>query len=398
MSFSALTANLLAAENLKVVQANVDTASFDVANRVLTLPTFVGEFEQVSDMMVCHEVGHALYTNDYFNEIFTKATSIMRTYYNICEDARIEKLIKRQYPGLRKVMAEGYKVFNDKGMFIPKEVNVNTLSLIDRINIYFKSTMPVAFSLEEKVLVDKVANAETAEEVIAVAEEIYGYAKAASEDKLEEMLNELQLIPDEDGDIEEPGFGDGDADFDDFDEDEEGDEEGDESQGSGMDVDTEEGENESESQSKVNTGQNGEQMLESITQAALDKAMRDAADTKSLFYNIELQRKQNAKMIVSYERIIQEMNFRDPEGTMIHSGYNEEWDSFYTTTMRTVNFMVKEFEMKKAAHQLRYAQTARSGRLDMNKIFAYKLKDDLFRNITITPDAKNHGMVFLLDW
>jgi hypothetical protein len=34
----------------------------------------------------------------------------------------------------------------------------------------------------------------------------------------------------------------------------------------------------------------------------------------------------------------------------------------------------------------------------MKKIYAYKLQDDLFKRVTVLPQGKNHGMVFLLDW
>ena len=54
-------AKLLATENLVVEHANVETASFDVVNRVLTLPVWEAS-ENVYDMLVGHEVGHALYT------------------------------------------------------------------------------------------------------------------------------------------------------------------------------------------------------------------------------------------------------------------------------------------------------------------------------------------------
>ena len=58
-------AKLLATENVTVqhsVQAN--TASFDLKNRVLTLPILKYRDGDVVDMMQGHEVGHALYTDE----------------------------------------------------------------------------------------------------------------------------------------------------------------------------------------------------------------------------------------------------------------------------------------------------------------------------------------------
>ena len=45
-------AKLLATENITVQQNNVKTASFDVVNRILTLPIFKTNSKDVTDMLV----------------------------------------------------------------------------------------------------------------------------------------------------------------------------------------------------------------------------------------------------------------------------------------------------------------------------------------------------------
>ena len=56
-------ANLLATENLEVQYRKTTTASFDVQNRILTIPIWKKDLsEPVTDLFVSHEVGHALYT------------------------------------------------------------------------------------------------------------------------------------------------------------------------------------------------------------------------------------------------------------------------------------------------------------------------------------------------
>ena len=113
MQASDLSARLLATENLSVVRARTRTASFDVKSRVLTLPLWKDMTPEIEDMLVGHEVGHALYTTDeYFEPI--KVNHKIQSYLNVLEDVRIEKLIKRKYPGLRKRMNEGYKQLNDR--------------------------------------------------------------------------------------------------------------------------------------------------------------------------------------------------------------------------------------------------------------------------------------------
>ena len=81
-------AKLLATENLVVEHKNVETASFDVDRRVLTLPNWKKASEQTFDLLVAHEVGHALYTPA--GEWDEKAP---HDFINVCEDPRIEKLI-----------------------------------------------------------------------------------------------------------------------------------------------------------------------------------------------------------------------------------------------------------------------------------------------------------------
>ena len=65
---------------------------------------------------------------------------------------------------------------------------------------------------------------------------------------------------------------------------------------------------------------------------------------------------------------------------------------------KTVAYMVKEFEMKKAADQYARAASSKTGSLDMSKLHTYKYNDDLFRKVTTLPGATNHGMVMVLDW
>ena len=65
-----------------------------------------------------------------------------------------------------------------------------------------------------------------------------------------------------------------------------------------------------------------------------------------------------------------------------------------------VSYMVKEFEMKKAADIHRRAYNSKKGTLDMNKIHAYKYSENLFQQITNLPEGKEsrYGYVHRLVW
>ena len=91
-----LLAKLLANENLTVLQEPVKTASFDVKNRVLRLPQWKDLSEDMLDLFIGHEVGHALYTTSAFWSDELKQIKHFQGYLNVLEDVRIEKLIKRK--------------------------------------------------------------------------------------------------------------------------------------------------------------------------------------------------------------------------------------------------------------------------------------------------------------
>ena len=95
-----LLAKLLANENLNIVRAPVSTASMDIRSRTLTLPQWKEMTPDVEEMLIGHEVGHALYTTDeYIKEGETRA---LHGYMNVIEDVRIEKKIKNKSKKIQK--------------------------------------------------------------------------------------------------------------------------------------------------------------------------------------------------------------------------------------------------------------------------------------------------------
>ena len=105
-------AKLLATEDLVVEHKQVETAQFDVHTRVLILPLWEKASNAVYDMLVGHEVGHALFTPDQ-----DPPENIPHQFLNVVEDARIEKLMKRKYMGLAKSFYSGYNELHDQDFF-----------------------------------------------------------------------------------------------------------------------------------------------------------------------------------------------------------------------------------------------------------------------------------------
>ena len=170
-------AKLLAEEDIFVVHKQMETAYFNSKSRELGLPIWKDEemTKDIYDLMVGHEIGHALWTPLGMLEK-AQVRNINHGFVNIIEDARIEKFAVRKYPGLVGVFKRGYNDLVKKDFFGTADKDVNTYNLIDRINIFFKTAdTNIVFSDEEKVWVKRVAKTETEDEVLDLAEELYAW-------------------------------------------------------------------------------------------------------------------------------------------------------------------------------------------------------------------------------
>ena len=185
MNSKDLLAKLLANENLNIVRAPVSTASMDIKSRTLTLPQWKDMSSNVEEMLIGHEVGHALYTGvEYMTPIMENPK--LKSYMNVLEDVRIEKMMKRKYPGIRKRMNEGYKQLNERDFFGIKDKSFDDLLLVDRINLYYKAgySCGVQFTAEEYVFVQRADRCVTEQDVIDLSEDIFEFSK-------QKMLEEI---------------------------------------------------------------------------------------------------------------------------------------------------------------------------------------------------------------
>jgi len=393
MTKTDLVAKLLANENLTVIQAPVSTASFDIKNRVLRLPQWKDMTNDLIDMLVGHEVGHALYTTleEYSTKNPYKDTPHFSGYMNVLEDVRIEKLMKRRYPGLRKSFNLGYKELNNRDFFGVAN-GFKDMLLIDKINLYFKAgySCGVTFNAEEKAFVRRAEETETCKDVIALAKEIYDYSKKAMEDKIEEM----KALSDDHEEFEE----------------EESEEQGN-SQMQDFDADEEETDQIEDEQSSPSTKTDPlqdledslEDQLESQTEKNLDKKLQELADTSIEYKYITIPKQFKVNPMVTYKEVFAEHAEYEAEwnasgASVINDDDIERAEKFKASSKNVVSYLVKEFEMRKSAQNYKRAKVAKTGSLDGKKLYAYKLNDDIFKQVMSIPNGKSHGMIFLLDW
>jgi hypothetical protein len=391
-------AKLLATENLLVEHKKVGTASFDVQKRILTLPLWDRASNRVYTMLVGHEVGHALFTPADFDP--TKLPC-PKSFINVTEDARIEKLMKRKYPGLAKDFYVGYQELNEEDFFSINEEDVEKLPLIDRINLHYKigafSMMP--FSASETPLCAAVGAAETFDEAVDAALAIYKYMK---EEKQKQTEENVPAQTTQDGGGTTPEMGDQMTH-------EEMLEEAEKRENANENDNQEENANEGVSigNSSVGGDQASNDIDEVRTQESFDEELRGLTNDNS-FYEptiVNLPVVDLKKVIVSNDAIIKATEqfwseyYSDAEiRSALFDPIDSEFREFCNRTSKDVNYLVKEFECRKAASASSRATISRTGVLDTNKLQNYKFSDDIFRKISNTPDGKNHGLVFLLDW
>ena len=176
-------AKLMATENLTVQHQKIRTARFDPKNRVLYLPIWQNMSGDLYDLLCGHEVGHALYTPaEGWHDAVTDKTKNknFKSFLNVVEDARIEKKVKRKYPGLKSSFQKAYAELNNRDFFGIKGQNVNEMAFINRLNLFTKSQYTatwIKFTPEEQKFVDQVEKLETWEDVVKITGAIFDYSK-----------------------------------------------------------------------------------------------------------------------------------------------------------------------------------------------------------------------------
>ena len=404
-------AKLLSEEDVNVVHKQMPTAYFDSKKRELGLPIWKEEemTKEIYDLMVCHEIGHALWTP---LDMLEKARlrNIDHSFVNIIEDARIEKKVQNKYPGSRSVFKRGYIDLIKKDFFGTNDRDIDSFNLIDRINLFFKNVPDVTFSDEENVWVKKVSGVKTEDEVLDLAEELYAWM---SENKPEEDENENEMgMPDESGDSDESEESAGGGNTTDSDDEgssgstssSTGDNEGDGEPTPTNNSNSDKSEtNESSDTTETSSGGDNSGVPKAETDTAAKNGMdslRDKNAVESVYVNIP--KIDATKIIVDYKTVhkefygsyVAEIN----EGETYFPSTLNELTKIKEESKKTVAYMVKEFEMKKSADQYARAAVSKTGSLDMSKLHTYKYNEDLFKKVTTLPGATNHGMVMVLDW
>ena len=411
MSKKSIIAKLLSEEDISVVHKKTKTAAFNVESRELILPIWKEEMSKdISDLFICHEIGHALYTS---RDMLQKMTDrkIDKSYVNIIEDARIEKMVQDKYLGTRSCFTKGYNELLSKDFFGLKDKDLNDFNLADRINLHFKGVDNVPFSSVEQTWVDKVAKVKTEDEVLDLAQELMDFTDENEDSQGENQEQQSQSSV---------GSDEGEGDNADTQEDT-SDDSSDDTQSSGSNDEGDEGEEEVQTQSsssedtdeeeKTEAGQDkssgfqggSEYKHSATTDLSFDKSLDDAMDKDCKDRVYATIPKVNDKIIIDYKSILEQCK----KHYSVDNKYSES--KFITATKsevtklqqdskKVVSYMVKEFEMKKSADLYKRATVSKTGTLNMGALHTYQFNEDLFAKVTTMPGATNHGLVMFFDW
>lgn len=406
-------AKLLAKENIDITYGNYETAFFNVEKRQLGMPIRADQDKDIESLFCLHEIGHALHTPAEGWHYSVVEMDIPRDILNIVEDARIEKLVIREYPGSITSFKRGYSKLVEKQFFgeISEEIVAN-FNLLDRLNIKCKlrDLIKVEFSAEELTFYQRALTLETWEDVLMLSQDLVDFIdnntidapippqpsmideqeegnEEYSDKHLDELLEDyLDQMLGEDPDMEKMEDLRKEIDSRDW---------RDEPARDEQEVSSEEQENTEFVSQTDRTFKEREREMN--RESHTDEDGREIINTSGI-------RKLAALSLVNkYEDLRRLRPSAEDLKNIPMYKYNTDLheDAFYDYMKKVgknVSYAVKEFELRKNAFQQTRALTRDSGSLDVNKVHSYKYNDNIFAQFTQLGEFKNHGIVMLLDW
>lgn len=426
-----ILAKLLAKENIEVVPCSRSTASFDVARRVLYIPIWKDMSKDLYDLLMGHEVGHALFTpEEGMHEYVANRDDypFPFSYINIIEDIRIERKVLDLYVGLKRPFTKAYQELLDRDFFGITKRPVHTLGFMDRLNLKSKARdlIDVPFTDEEAPYIKLAYSAETFEDVLDVCKKIAEFLKEKKEQQ--EKENAIEEFMEEDNDSSESG----DAAHGDMALEE--------------DSSAESSEENSSSQSEDNSSidhdspESARSFIDDPDQAKQDEDSSDQASDQD-------SAQVDSDQVDSYsdDDTITDENFRNNEADLVDKDNSDrrrvvcgalpksiamsayikwqdaldqrkacwadsdipkeilenvkaDYTEFASQTKKAVSVLVREFDMRKSAQQNLRTKVSKLGKLDVSKLANYKFTDDLFLRNSVIPNAKSHGMIILMDF
>jgi hypothetical protein len=420
----AILARLMATENITVEHVpTAQTAYFDTESRRLVFPCWKGMSNDLYDMLAGHETAHALFTPagaqvlvDAIRKVDTRnGSSAAKTFLNIVEDARIERLMKARLPGLRRSFFNAYKELMEHPLFVDMFPQVAEMRFIDRINMQFKwgAWLKVPFTAEELPLVKAVEETKTFDDVIEVAHRIWemqrGQENAEPQDQQQDQGGE--------GDAGEQGEGQdnpqgssstrepnknadaGESKSEQKQQDAKGQEQtkgkGDQSKAQSASSEGQDAAGNEASETQSNTQKTDREPTAAATDSIMQTASNGFRDGKAQYYMPITMPSFNTKIgIIDFRTkvlpILEKFNTLNGGADLL-----AKWEA---TSRRDVSIMQQEFLRRMAADASARTNVSDTGSIDVNRLWSYKISDDIFLQNTTVRNGQSHGIVIFVDF
>lgn len=354
-----LYSQILSQEGISLKYSNTaETAYFNLETRVVTIPTFEYMTDDVTQLLVSHEVGHARYST-YTTSEYNEYTNKYKDLFNVVEDSHIENRIKDEFKGLKSIFCEGYKTLHKEGFFNLDEVSLDTLSLISRLNLYAKigHIIDVPFNGRENIFAVRLKMVRSKNDVISLCDEILEFIEESKEEKNKDSTNESN-----------------------------------DTSSSMIDG--------SSLEKKCSTKNVEEELTDTISSSFNEKMKKYGMEQKNSSQNTTEEAYKNVLHLKTKEVYQNAIDFT----------------KYYTNIHRTsfpnstgCKKMIKEiknlarsadivFQQKKKAEELKNTNNVQIGRLNMKKLSKYKTTDNIFKKVKIMKEGQNHGVVILVDY
>lgn len=368
-----LYSQILAQENVRLEYSPyARTAYFDLDKRVVTIPMFEYMSDDVTQLLISHEVGHACYSTYTMGE-YTCYTKKYKDLFNVVEDAHVENNLKSKFHGLKSIFFNGYKILYKNNFFELKESKLSKLTLTERLNLYYKigHLIQIPFSNKESEFAVRMKFVLSKEDVIHLCDDIIQY------------LQDIHTIPDNDSIKNEFNS-----------------------------EDTRKSSNDEDSSNEeISFGHEENKVKQKYRE--LDKFIdKELSDKLSNIYNKKLE-DYGEKQIIDNDLISSvtlNLSTKKYHKNLIY--YPDYYQEAAKTTFVKTNFClfwikrIKElarsadsvFQQKKKAEELKSVKHVRIGKLNLKKLSQYKISENIFTKRKIISEGKNHGIVILIDY
>ena len=367
---------VLSKENLKLIYSDkAKTAHFNLETREVVVPTFEYMNDDVTQLLISHEVGHASYST-YSKDEFNSYTSRYGDLFNVIEDAHIENRLKKTFGGLSSIFKEGYKTLHKEDFFELGD-DLSSYSLTSRLNLFYKigHIVDIPFEGKENEFAVTMKRIFTKEDCVNLCERILTYLKSKEDEKEQNHKDDFTYDP--------------------FSEDE-----------SFSSVQSIDADDESEEEPLQN-------FFDPSNDALSEEVMKELVDEVSSAFD---------KNIAEYGEKMIEGNFKSYSRNILTISSKECFENCYDVTKdysslkqrtfytskacRTMERQVKElaksadvvFHQKKKAEELKNTKNFQTGRLNRRSLSKYLISDNIFQRTKVLKEGKNHGVVILVDY